>query len=265
MTSQTSTSTTIAIRGTEMNGDMVYRVPKHEPKHSSMQPKKSCLKPLRSNLIENTEVMATIEEPPKATKSVCIFGFAFIIESDALERYQDHVEPRNLGPKPRKSHGLRRREPFNDTYSMSPERGTKSLFLLEDSLVKGRLRQAQNYCNANEIASIIRGSLDFLMAVYDSTNRRSERITNKVQNLGLRVIGSYVGEEKEFVNREVCTFKVSEVLYRSKETAMSWKRRQQGNDAISKEEIIRTRSLIFGGEQTLLTDGLTCNEEWQAE
>ncbi|KAF5663004.1 hypothetical protein FHETE_7698 [Fusarium heterosporum] len=244
MESQISTPTTIAIRKSELNGDVTYRVPKHEPKHSSLRPQRSCLRPSKSNSIENTELAVAIREPPKVTKSVCIVDFAVAIETDGSGWYHDHVEPRNPDPKPRKSRSLspRRRKPSNDTCSASPGSGTKSRFLLEDSLVTGRLRQAQNYCNANEIASIIRGSLDFLMAVYDSTNPRSERIANRLQNLGLRIIGSYVGEEREFVNREVCTFKVSEFLYRSKETSMSWKRRQRGNNVISKEEMIRRNS-----------------------
>ncbi|KAM0344517.1 hypothetical protein ACHAPU_007492 [Fusarium lateritium] len=240
MSSQISASTAIAIQDSEPKGDLAYRVPRHEPNHSSMQPKKSCLKPSRYNLDDDEAfraiyevVMFSFEDPPEVTKSVGIADLVITIESDGLGWHHNHKEPRRFGANLRRSKGPRCEETSDDTCSTSPESGAESMFPSEDMVVGGRIAQAKIYRDVNERASIIRGSLDFLMAVWDITHPDSQRITKKLERLRFRSIGSYVDEEKEFVNDGVCTFKVPEDLYRSKETAMSWKRREQAQETQS--------------------------------
>jgi hypothetical protein len=98
-------------------------------------------------------------------------------------------------------------------------------FIAQDQEIERRLNRATDICDANEKASIIRGSLDFLMVVYDRLDPgNSDRIGSILERLGPRSIGSYVDKEREFANCYELTCEVPQSLYREKETSMSWKR-----------------------------------------
>jgi hypothetical protein len=100
-------------------------------------------------------------------------------------------------------------------------------FITQDQETNRLLDRATSICDANEKASIIRGSLDFLMVVYDRLDpENSDRIDSILERLGPRSIGSYVDDEREFANCYEFTCEVPQSLYRDKETSMSWKRRE---------------------------------------
>ncbi|KAH7239263.1 hypothetical protein BKA59DRAFT_532086 [Fusarium tricinctum] len=185
---------------------MEIRSQKHVPKHTTLSPKKSCLKPSTSRAVTLTDSDddASIETRLKELKWVRFINLAKIIDIDGV----DILVPDSPAEQ------LDNRETESD--DRSPE------FMAQDEEIERRLNRATDICEANERASLIRGSLDFLMVICNGMSNKPNRVAIILERLGPRSIGSYVGKEREFTECRYSLHEVPEDLYRDKETSMSW-------------------------------------------
>lgn len=213
------------------------QVPVSQPKHTTLSPGKSCLKPttsLAGAVLDRTEEDSPIQpvpapKPPKGARVT--FDLDEAAESDT--------------PKPRPRPKSKSKSHFNfsivpQLFSKKDDEGTQdssdeedfvdpdSPFAAQDLEIQRRLARADVHRDANERTSIIRGALDFLLVVCDRVDTvAADRISNLLNKTGDRCLGSYTGEEKDHVNPHQYANKVNKRLYRSKETAMSYSRRRQ--------------------------------------
>ncbi|KAH7260938.1 uncharacterized protein BKA55DRAFT_591179 [Fusarium redolens] len=216
------------------------QIPVKQPKHATLLPEKSCLKPAASTLLDATEEESPIQavSAPKPQKSNNV---TFNLDETA------NSEKSKPKPKPKSKCNLR----FNrarcpllkmriniqearDTPNEDAELDDlNSPFASQDLEIQRRLAKAACYREANERTSIIRGSLDFLLVVSDRVDTvASDRISALLSRVADRGLGSYTGEERDHVNPHQYGNQVDQSLYRSKETAMSYLRRRQPRNVI---------------------------------
>ncbi|KAF5611602.1 uncharacterized protein FSUBG_2039 [Fusarium subglutinans] len=211
------------------------QVPVNQPKHATLSPDKSCLRPTTSlagtvlDRIEEDSPLELVPAPKPSGGKRVTFDLDEPTESD-------ESKPR---PKPKsKSYfnfnmasSLLNRMRSQETEDSSDEEeldDPDSPFAAQDLEIQRRLARADSYRDANERASIIRGALDFLLVVSDRVDSvAAGRISDLLDKTGNRCLGSYTGEEKDHVNPHQYGNKVDQKLYRSKETAMSYLRRRQ--------------------------------------
>ncbi|KAF5249695.1 hypothetical protein FANTH_5003 [Fusarium anthophilum] len=211
------------------------QVPVNQPKHATISPNKSCLKPPTSlagtalDRIEEDSPLELVPAPKPSKGKRVTFDLDEATESD-------ESKPR---PKPKsKSYfnfnmasSLLNRMRSQETEDSSDEEDLDdpdSPFAAQDLEIQRRLARADSYRDANERASIIRGALDFLLVVCDRVDSvAADLISDLLDKTGNRCLGSYTGEEKDHVNPHQYGNKVDQKLYRSKETAMSYLRRRQ--------------------------------------
>ncbi|SPJ72580.1 uncharacterized protein FTOL_02309 [Fusarium torulosum] len=195
---------------------MEFESQKHVPKHATLSPKKSCLKPSsprtgtpRTGTSTDSDDDVRTEAHPKEFKWVRLSNLVKVIDIDG----RDDFVPNS------------RDEELHNTETKGQESSLE--FIAQDQEINRLLNRATSICDANEKASIIRGSLDFLMVVYNRVDpENSDGIDCILERLGPRSIGSYVDDEREFANCYEFTCEVPQSLYRDKETSMSWKRQE---------------------------------------
>ncbi|EWG41634.1 hypothetical protein FVEG_03707 [Fusarium verticillioides 7600] len=205
------------------------QAPVNQPKHATLSPTKSCLKPSNSlaGIVLDRIEEGSPHEPvpaPKPPKSASItFDLDETAESDKSKRKLKSKSKSyfNFNLFSKSSY-----EETQDTSDEEEELDPDSPFAAQDVEIQRRLARADVHRDANERAAIIRGALDFLLVVSDRVDSvAADRIGVLLDKTGDRCLGSYTGEEKDHVNPHQYGNKVSQSLYRSKETAMSYKRR----------------------------------------
>lgn len=185
---------------------MEIRLQKHVPNHATLSPKKSCLKPSTSTTSTPTDSDDDVgtETRPKEFKWVRFIVLAEIIDIDGVDVFIPDYQAKELD------------NIETESDDSSPE------FMAQDEEIERRLNRATDICEANERASLIRGSLDFLMVVCNGFSYKPNRVPIILERLGPRSIGSYVGKERKFTECRYSLHEVLEDLYRDKETSMSW-------------------------------------------
>ncbi|KAF5587814.1 hypothetical protein FPCIR_7398 [Fusarium pseudocircinatum] len=214
------------------------QVPVNQPKHATLSPTKSCLKPntsLAGTGLDRIEEDSPLQSVPAPKPSK---GASVTFELD--ETAEKGKSKRKRKPKSKsKSYfnfNLFSKTSYEETQDTSDEEEELDLdspFAAQDVEIQRRLARADVYCDANERASIIRGALDFLLVISDRVDSvAADRISVLLDKTGHRCLGSYTGEEKNHVNPHQYGNEVNQRLYRSKETAMSYKRRRQSRNTI---------------------------------
>ncbi|KAH6959257.1 hypothetical protein DER45DRAFT_630237 [Fusarium avenaceum] len=185
---------------------MEIRAQKHVPKHTTLSPKKSCLKPSTSRAVTPTDSDDDVGTGtrPRQFKWVGFINLAEIIDIDEVDVFIPDFPAKELD------------NTETERDESSPE------FMAQDEEIERRLNRATDICEANERASLIHGSLDFLMVVCNGFSYKPNRVPIILERLGPRSIGSYVGKEREFTECRDSLHDVPEELYRDKETSMSW-------------------------------------------
>ena len=103
-----------------------------------------------------------------------------------------------------------------------------SKFRAQDRQIRRRIKRAQDIRCANEKAAIRRGALDFMMAVCVTVDTKyCSMVESVLARIEPRSIGSYVGEEREFANGSNLTKRLPAEWYRTKETSMSWHKKNR--------------------------------------
>ncbi|KAM0197766.1 hypothetical protein ACHAPA_003257 [Fusarium lateritium] len=182
----------------------------HVPKHRTLSPRKSCLKSStsRTGITTGSHDDLHTDTRPKEFKWFRVSNAVKINDFDWSDDLIPDQEKELDGPA-----------------TESDE--SSSEFLAQDEEIERLLNRATDICDANERASIIRGSLDFLMTVYNKIYGGGPEVISAIlERLGPRSIGSYVGDEREFANGYEFIFEVPESMYRDKETSMSWGRHE---------------------------------------
>ncbi|KAG5802140.1 hypothetical protein H9Q74_012169 [Fusarium xylarioides] len=213
------------------------QVPVNQPKHATLSPEKSCLKPSTSlagtalDRIEEDSPLQSVPTPKPSKGARVTFDLNETAESDKS--------------KPKRKYKSKSYFNFNLLGKMSNQGpqdtsdeeeeldDPDSPFAAQDLEIQRRLGRADVYRDANERASIIRGALDFLLVVSDRVDTvAADRISHLLYKTGNRCLGSYTGEEKDHVNPHQYGNQVDQRLYRSKVTAMSFLRRRQSRNTI---------------------------------
>ncbi|PNP85963.1 hypothetical protein FNYG_01019 [Fusarium nygamai] len=212
------------------------QVPVNQPKHATLSPEKSCLKPNTSlagtalDRIEEDSPLQSVPAPKPSKGTRVTFDLDETAESDKSKRKLKSKSKSyfNFNLFSKTSY-----EETQDTSDEEKELDPDSPFAAQDVEIQRRLARADVYRDANERASIIRGALDFLLVVSDRVDSvAADRISVLLDKTGDRCLGSYTGEEKDHVNPHQYGNKVDQRLYRSKETAMSYKRRRQSRNTV---------------------------------
>ncbi|KAF5720589.1 hypothetical protein FGLOB1_697 [Fusarium globosum] len=218
------------------------QIPVNQPKHATLLPGKSCLKPtssLAGTVLDRTEEDSPIQPVP-APKTPKGAKVTFDLD-EAAEGDESKPRPK---PKPKsRSHfnfnivpqlfSKNGNEDIQDSSDEEEIDDPDSPFAAQDLEIQRRLARADVHRDANERTSIIRGALDFLLVVCDRVDTvAADRISDLLNKTGDRCLGSYTGEEKDHVNPHQYANKVDKRLYRSKETAMSYSRRRQPRNII---------------------------------
>ncbi|KAF5569408.1 hypothetical protein FPHYL_2224 [Fusarium phyllophilum] len=221
----------------KMRSNPKPQIPVNQPKHATLSPAKSCLKPTTSlagtalDRIEEDSPLQPVPAPKPSKGARVTFDLDETAESDKSKpkyKYKSKScfnfnllgKTSNQGPQ----YTSDEEEELDD-----PD----SPFAVQDLEIQRRLGRADVYRDANERASIIRGALDFLLVVSDRVDTvASDRIRYLLDKTGNRCLGSYTGEEKDHVNPHQYGNQVDQRLYRSKETAMSFLRRRQSRNTI---------------------------------
>ncbi|CVK94144.1 uncharacterized protein FMAN_03365 [Fusarium mangiferae] len=212
------------------------QVPVNQPKHATLLPGKSCLKPtssLAGTVLDRTEEDSPIQPVP-APKTPKGAKVTFKLDEAADG---DESKPRPRPKRKSRSHfnfnilsQLFSKNSNEDTQDRSDEEeidDPDSPFAAQDLEIQRRLARADVHRDANERTSILRGALDFLLVVCDRVDTvAADRNSDLLNKTGDRCLGSYTGEEKDHVNPHQYANKVDKRLYRSKETAMSYSRRR---------------------------------------
>ncbi|KAF5649520.1 uncharacterized protein FTJAE_957 [Fusarium tjaetaba] len=199
------------------------QAPVHQPKHATLSPTKSCLKPPTSRA---GIVLDRIEEdspcdPVPALKPSKGARVTFDLNSK-VKSYLDFNLVSEMSY-----------EETQGTSDEEEELDPDSPFAAQDLEIERRLARADAYRDANERAAILRGALDFLLVVCDRVDSvAADGIRFLLDKTGDRCLGSYTGEEKDHVNPHQYGNKVDQRLYRSKETAMSYKSRRRSRNTV---------------------------------
>ncbi|KAM0248339.1 hypothetical protein ACHAP5_003510 [Fusarium lateritium] len=182
----------------------------HVPKHRTLSPKRSCLKPSTSKTGVTTgsgDDLRTNTRPRE---------FKWLRVSNAVKVNNVDWSDDSIPDQDEELGG-----PATESDESSSE------FTAHDEEIERLLNRATDICDANERAAIIRGSLDFLMTVCNRIYGGGPVVILSIlERLGPRSIGSYVGDEREFANGYKFIFEVPDSLYRNKETSMSWGRHE---------------------------------------
>ncbi|KAK2676558.1 hypothetical protein RAB80_008744 [Fusarium oxysporum f. sp. vasinfectum] len=191
-------------------------IPLNQPKHATLSPEKSCLKPatsLTGTVLDEIEEDSPLQPvpAPKPSKGTRV---TFDLDETAKTPY---------------FFSKMSNQEIQDTSDENEELDDpNSPFAAQDLEIQRRLAKADCYRDANERTSIIRGALDFLLVVSDRVDTvAADRISCLLDRTADRGLGSYTGEEKDHVNPHQYGNRVDKRLYRSKETAMSYLRRRQ--------------------------------------
>ncbi|KAF4344098.1 hypothetical protein FBEOM_1970 [Fusarium beomiforme] len=202
-----------------------------QPNHAKLVPGKSCFKPGRSQAsapLDVTEEEADNDlhievvpapkpdEPEEGGKTV-----TFAPEPVAKRRSK-------VACKVAKCKRRLAREAKNAAGDWEPDSpiNEASPFASQDKETYRMIQKAVDYRNANERAAVLRGALDFLITVTDRVDTvASQRVSNILARLGDKSIGSYTGDEKNYANARQDANRVPLSMYRSRETAMSYKSR----------------------------------------
>ncbi|KAH7166887.1 hypothetical protein DER46DRAFT_681952 [Fusarium sp. MPI-SDFR-AT-0072] len=214
------------------------QIPLKQPKHATLSPEKSCLKPatsLAGTVLDRIEEDSPLKpvpapKPPKGTR------VTFHLDETAKSEKSKSKRKRKCKSKSNFSFNI---APY--LFSKMSNQGTEDIsdedeapddpnspFAAQDLEMQCRLATADCYRDANERTSIIRGALDFLLVVSDRVDTvAADRISCLLDRTADRGLGSYTGEEKDHVNPHQYGNRVDQRLYRSKETAMSYLRRRQ--------------------------------------
>ncbi|KAF5682026.1 hypothetical protein FDENT_7836 [Fusarium denticulatum] len=214
------------------------QVPVNQPKHATLSPTKSCLKPNTSlagtglDRIEEDSPLQSVPAPKPSKGARVTFELDETAESEKSKR-----KPKSKSKsKSYINFDFFSKTSYDETQDTSDEEeelDPDSPFTAQDVEIQRRLARADVYRDANERASIIRGALDFLLVVSDRVDSvAADRISVLLDKTGDRCLGSYTGEEKDHVNPHQYGNKVNQKLYRSKETAMSYKRRRQSRNTV---------------------------------
>ncbi|KLO85797.1 uncharacterized protein LW93_14417 [Fusarium fujikuroi] len=230
------------MRAFKMGSRSKPQVPVNQPKHATLLPGRSCLKPtssLSGTVLDRTEEDSPIQPVP-APKTPKGAKVTFDLD-EAAEG--DESKPRPRPKRKSRSHfnfkivpqlfSKNGNEDIQDSSDEEEIDDPDSPFAAQDLEIQRRLARADVHRGANERTSIIRGALDFLLVVCDRVDTvAADRISDLLNKTGDRCLGSYTGEEKDHVNPHQYANKVDKRLYRSKETAMSYLRRRQPRNII---------------------------------
>ncbi|KAF5599268.1 hypothetical protein FPANT_3551 [Fusarium pseudoanthophilum] len=212
------------------------QAPVHQPKHATLSPKKSCLKPSTSlagivlDRIEEDSPLEPVSAPKPSKGARVTFDLDETAESGKSKcKIKSKVKSYlhfNLFSE-------MAYEETQDTSDKEEELDPDSPFAAQDLEIERRLARADVYRDANERAAILRGALDFLLVVCDRVDSvAAGGIRVLLDKTGNRCLGSYTGEEKYHVNPHQYGNKVDQRLYRSKETAMSYNRGRRSRNTV---------------------------------
>ncbi|EXM20123.1 hypothetical protein V3481_010405 [Fusarium oxysporum f. sp. vasinfectum] len=213
-------------------------IPLNQPKHATLSPEKSCLKPatsLTGTVLDEIEEDSPLQPvpAPKPSKGTRV---TFDLDETAKSEKSKSKRKRKSKSKTNLSFNIApyffskmSNQEIQDTSDENEELDDpNSPFAAQDLEIQRRLAKADCYRDANERTSIIRGALDFLLVVSDRVDTvAADRISCLLDRTADRGLGSYTGEEKDHVNPHQYGNRVDKRLYRSKETAMSYLRRRQ--------------------------------------
>ncbi|EXM03510.1 hypothetical protein NOF04DRAFT_21425 [Fusarium oxysporum II5] len=213
-------------------------IPVNKPKHATLSPEKSCLKPatsLAGTVLDEIEEDSPLQPvpAPKPSKGTRV---TFDLDETAKSEKSKSKRKRKSKSKTNLSFNIApyffskmSNQEIQDTSDENEELDDpNSPFAAQDLEIQRRLAKADCYRDANERTSIIRGALDFLLVVSDRVDTvAADRISCLLDRTADRGLGSYTGEEKDHVNPHQYGNRVDQRLYRSKETAMSYLRRRQ--------------------------------------
>lgn len=213
-------------------------IPVNQPKHATLSPKKSCLKPatsLAGIVLDEIEEDSPLQPvpAPKPSKDTRV---TFDLDETAKSEKSKSKRKRKYKSKTNLSFNIASyffskmsNQETEDTSDENEELDDpNSPFAAQDLEIQRRLAKADCYRDANERTSIIRGALDFLLVVSDRVDTvAADRISCLLDRTADRGLGSYTGEEKDHVNPHQYGNRVDQRLYRSKETAMSYLRRRR--------------------------------------
>ncbi|KAH7207095.1 hypothetical protein DER44DRAFT_866813 [Fusarium oxysporum] len=213
-------------------------IPVNQPKHATLSPEKSCLKPatsLAGTVLDEIEEDSPLQPvpAPKPSKGTRV---TFDLDETAKSEKSKSKRKRKSKSKTNLSFNIApyffskmSNQEIQDTSDENEELDDpNSPFAAQDLEIQRRLARADCYRDANERTSIIRGALDFLLVVSDRVDTvAADRISCLLDRTADRGLGSYTGEEKDHVNPHQYGNMVDQRLYRSKETAMSYLRRRQ--------------------------------------
>jgi hypothetical protein len=215
------------------------QAPVNQPKHATLSPTKSCLKPCTSlagivlDRIEENSPREPVPAPKPSKSASVTFDLDETAESDKSKR---KLKSKSKSYFDFNLFSKSSYEETQDTSDEEEELDPDSPFAAQDVEIQRRLARAYVYRDANERAAIIRGALDFLLVVSDRVDSvAADRIGVLLDRTGDRCLGSYTGEEKDHVNPHQYGNKVNQSLYRSKETAMSYKRRRRSRNIVRLE------------------------------
>ncbi|KAF5558177.1 hypothetical protein FNAPI_5194 [Fusarium napiforme] len=216
------------------------QTPVHQPKHATLSPIKSCLKPSTSRAgivldrIEEDSPCDPVPAPKPSKGARVTFDLDETAES-GKPKSKGKLKSRSK-PKSYLNFNLFSEmsyEATQDTSDEEEELDPDSPFAAQDVEIERRLARADVYREANERAAILRGALDFLLVVCDRVDSvAADGIRFLLDKTGDRCLGSYTGEEKYHVNPHQYGNKVDQRLYRSKETAMSYKSRRRSRNIV---------------------------------
>ncbi|KAH7483229.1 hypothetical protein HZ326_29719 [Fusarium oxysporum f. sp. albedinis] len=213
-------------------------IPVNQPKHATLSPEKSCLKPatsLAGIVLDEIEEDSPLQPvpAPKPSKDTRV---TFDLDETAKSEKSKSKRKKKYKSKTNLSFNIASyffskmsNQETEDTSDENEELDDpNSPFAAQDLEIQRRLAKSDCYRDANERTSIIRGALDFLLVVSDRVDTvAADRISCLLDRTADRGLGSYTGEEKDHVNPHQYGNRVDQRLYRSKETAMSYLRRRQ--------------------------------------
>ncbi|KAF6521896.1 hypothetical protein HZS61_013424 [Fusarium oxysporum f. sp. conglutinans] len=186
-------------------------IPVNQPKHATLSPEKSCLKPatsLAGTVLDEIKEDSPLQpvpapKPSKGTRVTFDLDETTKSEKSKSKRKRKSKSKTNLSFNiaPYFFSKMSNQE-IQDTSDENEELDDpNSPFAAQDLEIQRRLAKADCYRDANERTSIIRGALDFLLVVSDRVDTvAADRISCLLDRTADRGLGSYTGEEKDHVN-----------------------------------------------------------------
>ncbi|QGI61084.1 hypothetical protein CEK27_005055 [Fusarium fujikuroi] len=226
------------MRAFKMGSRSKPQVPVNQPKHATLLPGKSCLKPtssLSGTVLDRTEEDSPIQPvpAPKTPKGAKVtFDLDEAAEGDESK------------PRPRPKRKSRSHFNFNIVPQLFSKNGNeeyKTVLMRKKSMIQIHHLQHKTW-KSNAVLQELTFTAAQMNAPPSSEARwtfswlvdtvAADRISDLLNKTGDRCLGSYTGEEKDHVNPHQYANKVDKRLYRSKETAMSYLRRRQPRNII---------------------------------